>query len=45
MRDITIKLFEPKLSLQQREAAIEQTSQALENRQRKEEQLQEEAGS
>ena len=45
MRDITIKLFDPKLSLEQKEAAIEQTAQALENRQREEEQLEQEAGS
>ena len=45
MRDITIKLFDPTLSAQQKEAAIEQTAQALENRRRVEEQLEAEAGS
>ena len=45
MREITIKLFDPTLSDQQKEEAIEQTAQALENRQREEEQLEAEAGS
>ena len=45
MRDITIKLFDPTLSAQQKEEAIEQTAQALENRRREEEQLEAAAGS
>ena len=45
MREITIKLFDPTLSDQQKEDAIEQTAQALENRRRVEEQLEAEAGS
>ena len=45
MRDITIKLFDPTLTAQQKEDAIEQTAQALENRRHVEEQLEAEAGS
>ena len=45
MRDITIKLFDPTLTVQQKEEAIEQTAQALENRRHVEEQLEAEAGS
>ena len=45
MRDITIKLFDPTLTPQQKEEAIEQTAQALENRRHEEEQLEAEAGS
>ena len=45
MRDITIKLFDPTLTAEQKERALEQTAQALENRQREEEQLEAEAGS
>ena len=45
MRDITIKLFDPKLTTQQKDAAIEQTAHALENRRREEEELEKQAGS
>lgn len=45
MRDITIQLFNPTLSDRQKEEALEQTAQALENRRREEEELEAEAGS
>ena len=45
MRDITIQLFDPMLSDRQKEEALEQTAQALENRRLEEEHLEAEAGS
>ena len=45
IRDMTMKLLDPTLSEQQKEQAIDQTAQALENRRREEEQLEAEAGS
>lgn len=45
MRAMTIKLFDPTLSDEQKEQAIQQTAQALELRRREEEQLEAEAGS
>ena len=45
IREITITLFDPTLTDLQKEEAIEQTAQALENRRREEEQLEAEAGS
>ena len=45
MRDITIRLFDPSLSKEQKEAAIEQTALALQSRRHEEEQLEAAAGS
>ena len=45
MRDITIRLFDPALSKEQKEAAIEQTALALQSRRHEEEQLEAAAGS
>ena len=45
IREITIQLFDPTLSVEQQERALEQTAQALELRRREEEQLEAEAGS
>ena len=45
IRDMTMKLLDPTLSDQQKDQAIDQTAQALENRRREEEQLEAEAGS
>ena len=45
MRDITLKLFDPTLTAEQKEEAIEQTAQALEIRRHEERELEAEAGS
>ena len=45
IRALEMKLLDPNLSDQQKEQAIDQTAQALENRRREEEQLEAEAGS
>ncbi len=45
IREMTMKLLDPKLNDQQKEEVIDQTAQALENRRREEEQLEAEAGS
>lgn len=45
IREMTIKLLDPKLTNRQKEKAIDQTAQALEVRKRQEEQLESEAGS
>ena len=45
IREMTIKLLDPKLTNHQKERAIDQTAQALEVRKRQEEQLESEAGS
>ena len=45
MRDITLKLFDPTLTAEQKEEAIEQTAQALEMRRHEERELEAEAGS
>ena len=45
IRELTMRLLDPKLTDEQREQAIDQTAQALENRRREEERLESEAGS
>ena len=45
LRDITIKLFDPTLTAEQKEEALEQTAQALEIRRHEEKALEAEAGS
>ena len=45
IRNMTMKLLDPTLSDEQKNQAIDQTAQALENRRREEEQLEAEAGS
>ena len=44
IRDMTMKLLDPRLNDQQKEQAIDQAAQALENRRQEEEQLEAEAG-
>ena len=45
IRDLEMRLLDPKLTDEQREQAIDQTAQALENQRREEERLEAEAGS